>query len=234
MESDKESRKKAWQKEQAEREAARKEAKAQEKALARQERNAAQATEEKRAWAEAYEKAEKTMDIYKAKRGRPTVMTEAVQSEILERLTSGQSLSYICALEHMPSPTAVYDYLEKSPSFAENYTRACMGLATLLFNQCLDIADDDSNDLIKDDKTGEVTVNHGAIARAKLKIDTRFRMAGKLSGKYADKPIFGENAQVTVNSLTVNARDMPADDREKLRALLLQAKERATGQVIDG
>ena len=98
----------------------------------------------------------------------------------------------------------------------------------MLFNQCLDIADDDSRDIIRNPETGEVTINNAAVTRDKLRIETRFRMAGKMSGKYADKPILGDNATVTVNTLSVNARDMDPDSRDKLRTLLLQARESMT------
>lgn len=197
-----------------------------EQALARQERNHALAQEETKAWALTYQEGEQRANIYKAKRGRPSAMTQEVQDEIIERLTAGQSLTHICDLEHMPSPTAVYYFMQKSPSFLEAYTRACGGLATVLFHQCLAIADDATNDII--DGPDGPTVNHAAIQRAKLRIDTRMRMAGKLNQKYADKPMLGDNNTVTVNTLSVNARDMAPDDRDKLRALLLSARANAT------
>lgn len=202
---------------------------AEEKALARDERNKAQAEEESKVWGEIRKKAADNVEVYKAKRGRPTVMTEEVQTEILDRLTAGQSLSAICALDHMPNPSVLYYFMEKSPSFAEKYARACGGLATMLFMDALAIADNDSRDIIKDPQTGEIMLNNTAVQRDRLRIDTRFRMASKLSGKYADKPILGDNATVTVNTLSVNARDMDPDSRDKLRALLLQARE----NVID-
>ena len=197
-------------------------------AMARLERNKAQAEEESKVWGEVKEQATKTVEVYQTKRGRPTIMTEAVQSEILDRLTAGQSLSAICALDHMPSPSVLYYFMERNPSFSEKYSRACGGLATLLFNQCLDIADDDSRDIIRHPETGEVTINNAAVTRDKLRIETRFRMAGKMSGKYADKPLIGDNATVTVNTLSVNARDMDPDSRDKLRALLIQARDSVT------
>jgi hypothetical protein len=203
---------------------------AEEKALARDERNKAQAEEESKVWGEIRKKAADNVEVYKAKRGRPTVMTEEVQTEILDRLTAGQALSAICALDHMPNPSVLYYFMEKSPSFAEKYARACGGLATMLFMDALAIADNDSRDIITDPQTGEIMLNNTAVQRDRLRIDTRFRMASKLSGKYADKPILGDNATVTVNTLSVNARDMDPDSRDKLRALLLQARD----NVIDG
>ena len=195
-------------------------------ALARQERNRALAQEETKAWALTYKEGDARANIYKAKRGRPSAMTQEAQDEIIERLTAGQSLTHICELEHMPSPTTVYYWMQQSPSFLESYTRACGGLATVLFHQCLAIADDATNDII--DGPDGPTVNHAAIQRAKLRIDTRMRMAGKMNHKYADKPMLGDNATVTVNTLSVNARDMAPDEREKLRALLLSARANAT------
>lgn len=208
---------------------------AEDKALAREDRNKAQAEEEAKVWKDMKAKAALNVEVYKAKRGRPSVMTEEVQQEILDRLTAGQSLSAICALDHMPNPSTIYYFMEKSPSFSEKYSRACGGLATMLFMDALSIADNDSRDIITDPNTGDIMLNGTAVQRDRLRIDTRFRMASKLSGKYADKPILGDNATVNVNTLSVNARDMDPQDRDKLRALLLQARASMTsGSVIDG
>jgi hypothetical protein len=100
-----------------------------------------------------------------------------------------------------------------------------MMTADVLFNQCLDIADDDTRDVIASND-GSVTVNNAAIARDKLKIETRFRMAGKLNIRYQDKGLLaGDGASVTVNQLTVNARDMSPDARDRLRAILQESKD---------
>jgi hypothetical protein len=90
------------------------------------------------------------------------------------------------------------------------------------------IADDDSRDLLVD-KEGIATPNNAAIARDRLKIETRMRMAGKLSGKYADKPLASDGSNVTVNNMTVNARDMSPDARDRLRAVLLETRDALQG-----
>jgi hypothetical protein len=121
--------------------------------------------------------------------------------------------------------------LQKEPSFSERYTRARESQAHVLFDQCLAIADDTSKDLIITEG-GDVTANPSAVARAKLQIETRFRMAGKLSPK-----VYGERSEavtsqvnVQVNALTVDARQLAPDQREALRAMLLQAR----GDTLDG
>lgn len=180
--------------------------------------------EESTAWADINAKADNAIQSYKAK-GRPATHDwPNIEKEILDRLANGQSLASICQHPHMPDPSTIYERLRKEPSFAHDYARARGNLADILFDQCLMIADDDSRDLTVD-KDGIATPNNAAIARDRLKIETRMRMAGKLSGKYADKPLATDNANVTVNNLTVNARDMSPDARDRLRAVLQETRD---------
>ena len=204
------------------------EAKAKAKAERMKQYHTDQATEENTAWADINEKADQAVTAYKAK-GRPPVHDwPMIQREILDRLANGQSLASICLNQHMPEPSTIYERLRKDPAFADDYARARGNLADLLFDQCLIIADDDSRDLVIAND-GSVTVNNGAIARDKLKIETRMRMAGKMSGKYADKPLVTDGSNVTVNNLTVNARDMSPDARDRLRAVLIETRDALHG-----
>lgn len=216
-------------------EAQRKAEKQAKKEQARAERNQAQAEEESKVWAEITDKADQALEIYKAKLGRPTKMTPDVQAEILDRIANGQPLAHICKADHMPSPAKVLAFIERDAAFRDLYVRARLHHADTLFDQTLAIADDFSRDTIKNKETGEITVNHGAIQRDRLRIDTRFRIAGKLSGKYADRPLLGAadtEGSVTVTRLTVNARDLAPDDRQKLREMLLAARA-DQAKVID-
>jgi hypothetical protein len=186
--------------------------------------------EESTAWADINQQADNAIQTYKAK-GRPLVHDwPIIQKEILDRLANGQSLASICQHPHMPDPSTIYERLRKEPSFAHDYARARGNLADILFDQCLMIADDDSRDLTVD-KDGIATPNNAAIARDRLKIETRMRMAGKLSGKYADKPLATDQANVTVNNLTVNARDMSPDARDRLRAVLMETRDTLQGST---
>lgn len=170
------------------------------------------------------DKAEQAIQSYKAI-GRPRVMSDAIKEEIIDRMANGQSLTAICQLDHMPAPATVINETDRDKAFLAAYSRARMMTADVLFNQCLDIADDDTRDVIASND-GSVTVNNAAIARDKLKIETRFRMAGKLNIRYQDKALLsGDGASVTVNQLTVNARDMSPDARDRLRAILQESKD---------
>jgi len=162
--------------------------------------------------------------VTKPKRGRPSIYTEELGLEICERLSAGQSLNQICKLQHMPSMPAIWDWIRKDPSFAFNYARAREDMAHALFDESLAIADDTSLDMIPDSE-GNLTANPTAVARAKLRIDTRFRIAGKISPRVYGERIESLSAvNVQVNSVTVDARQLEPDQRDKLRQLLLTAK----------
>ena len=213
-----------------EREAERKAAKTRAKEEARQARNAAQAEEESRTWKEVRERADL---IVKAKSpiGRPPyVWTDAIEHEILERLSNGQSLTLICAMPHMPTTPTVYKRLEQSPSFAFGYSRARENMGSVLFDQCLEIADDDSRDVIETPEGPQV--NHAAIQRDKIRIETRFRMAAKFNAALSEKAL---PASVTVNHNTVqiDGRTLDVAQRDQLRTMLLEARASMAKPVED-
>jgi hypothetical protein len=81
--------------------------------------------------------------------------------------------------------------LRDHPEFAEQYTRAREIQADKLFDEILEIADERETDTILT-VDGRELVNHDAIARAKLRVDARKWMAGKLRPKvYGDKIAVG-------------------------------------------
>ncbi len=195
-----------------------------EKTFSREEWGEEQNREETRTWTTIKERAS---DLAVRLRGRPPYpWTTEKEDELLNRIANGQSLASICEADDMPSPSAVFRRMERDDAFRERYYRAREQQGALLFDQCLQIADDDSADVLPGDASQgiEPTVNHAAIARAKLRIETRFRMAGKYNVRFAEKA--GADA-VTVNhnTLQIDARTMDVDQREQLRAMLIAARD---------
>ena len=195
-----------------------------EKTFSREEWGEEQNREETRTWSTIKERAS---DLAVRLRGRPPYpWTTDKEDELLNRIANGQSLASICEADDMPSPSAVFRRMERDDAFRERYYRAREQQGALLFDQCLQIADDDSADVLPGDASQgiEPTVNHAAIARAKLRIETRFRMAGKYNVRFAEKA--GADA-VTVNhnTLQIDARTMDVDQREQLRAMLIAARD---------
>lgn len=117
----------------------------------------------------------------------PFTWTETIEDEIFNRIAKGQSVVAICTSDDwLPGQTTFYKRLGEDDAFAKRYLRAREVQAHNIFEECLAIADSQEGDVIL--KDGIKTPNHDFIARAKLRIDTRMRMAGKLAPKvYGDK-----------------------------------------------
>lgn len=122
--------------------------------------------------------------------GRPSDFTAEIAERVIAELEEGRSLRAICLADDMPTARTVHNWLNNHDEFFQQYKRAREIQADTIFDECLDIADSQEGDIIT--KDGEDIVNHDVIARAKLRIDTRKWMAGKLKPKsYGDKVAIG-------------------------------------------
>jgi hypothetical protein len=114
-----------------------------------------------------------------------TPFSEEVWATILNRIAEGESLRTICADEDMPSRVSVYRWLEADEALRDQYARAREEQADTLFDEILEIADDGRNDWME--RNGEEDrgwrENGEALGRARLRIDARKWMAGKLRPK---------------------------------------------------
>ncbi len=129
--------------------------------------------------------------------GAPSRFTQKVADTICERLVEGHSLRRICLSDDMPHAATVCRWLadEKYAAFREQYARAREAQADTLADECLDIADDGTNDWMAETEGGE-KYNGDAVQRSKLRIDTRKWMAGKMAPKkYGDKQLIGSDPE---------------------------------------
>lgn len=110
--------------------------------------------------------------------------------EICERIADGESLRTICRDDHMPTKTSVFRWLANDTALSDQYARARTAQADALFDDILDIADDSNNDWI-DKVEGPAQLNGEAIQRARLRVDARKWMAGKLRPK-----VYGEKLDI--------------------------------------
>lgn len=141
--------------------------------------------------------------VSKPKIGRPCSFTPEMGDEICERLSDGESLRSICLPETMPNRATVFRWLaygkmegasKELAAFCDQYAKAREEQADTIFDECLQIADDATNDYMdKLDDQGGVAykLNGEHIQRSKLRIDTRKWMAGKLRPKK-----YGERLEV--------------------------------------
>lgn len=143
--------------------------------------------------------------------GRPSSYTEEVGDAICERMCNGESLRAICNADDMPNRAAVFRWLAKAETedapteivaFRNQYTRAREEQADAIFDECLVIADDSTNDYMDvQDSEGATSakLNGENIQRSRLRIDTRKWMAGKMRPKkYGEKLGLDVDAALTI------------------------------------
>jgi len=118
---------------------------------------------------------------------RYTYRTEENKAIILDLVLSGMSLLAISRLDGFPSDFVLRAWMRDDPEFYTEYARAWQARADRLVDEIIEIADDGSNDWVdKVDRDGEVIgrrIDHEAVARSKLKIDTRIWVAGRMKPK---------------------------------------------------
>lgn len=136
---------------------------------------------------------------------------ETAINEILERIASGESLSAILRQnvkpKHLPSRSVFNEWLCSDKDLADRYARATEQRAALIFEEIMDIADEDPG---VNPETG--STDSGKVQHNRLRIDARKWMLGKMQPKkYGDKldvTTDGEkisNPPIIVNGQPINA-----------------------------
>ena len=104
--------------------------------------------------------------------------------------TTPQSLAAICEDPDMPGIATVFRWLREHPDFREMYVIAKQEQVEILMDECFEIVDDTSNDLIVT-ADGRKIPNPVAVQRAKLRVNYRKWIASKLLPRK-----YGNNAQL--------------------------------------
>ena len=118
---------------------------------------------------------------------RYTYRTEENKNIILDLVSSGMSLLAISRLEGFPSDFVIRAWMREDDSFYTDYARAWSARADKLIDEVMEIADDSSGDWTdRVNREGEVIgrrIDPEAVARSKLRIDTRIWIAGRMKPK---------------------------------------------------
>lgn len=168
-------------------------------------------------------------------RGRPTLYTEELASEICERMASGESVLHISRDEHMPAESTIRNWaLTDRDGFFARYTRAQILRAHHLADESLDISDDGRNDTYRDEN-GNTRIDFDVIQRSRLRVDTRKWYLSKVLPK-----VYGERQAVEhsgPNGGPIEHTEIALTDDERtarVAALLEQARARRAGSDTDG
>lgn len=136
--------------------------------------------------------------------GRPTDYNETVATIICERIADGESLRAICRDPSLPDRSTVFRWLanEENEGFRDQYARAREAQADALFEDILEIADDKSQDVKIVGEDEREVCNTEFVQRARLRVDARKWMAGRLAPKkYGDR--------VTAEVTGKDGKDLP-------------------------
>jgi hypothetical protein len=167
----------------------------------------------------------------KNKGGRPKTRTDEeikkIKNDICERIaTTSRSLRQICRdmvkdYDKMPSFSAVKYMLVDDTEFQAQYAQAKLRQADLLFDEIIEISDDDSLDLGFTEE-GKAFVNHEHINRSRLRVDSRkFYIAKILPKKYSEKHVVtGEDGGPI--QIDVSKKEMSDTELAARVAFLLQ------------
>lgn len=140
--------------------------------------------------------------------------TPEIEAEALEQIANGKSVRAALQGDNMPSWDTFRKHLIADTDFAARYARAREAQADKLFEECLEIADQ------YEQAADKLEGGTDHINRARLRIDTRKWMAGKLRPKvYGDKLAIGGADDLppisTINPTALSATAM----REILEAM---------------
>ena len=107
--------------------------------------------------------------------------------KICEGISQGLSLRKSVKINSKINRSTFFDWIKENSELANLYARACEERQELLFEDILNIADNNNEDVRMTDDGIEVT-NHDAIQRSKLRVDARKWILAKMNPKkFGDK-----------------------------------------------
>lgn len=139
----------------------------------------------------------------KKPRGRPSLYTPALASEICVRMADGESLRSICRDDHMPAASTVRLWvIEDHDGFSERYVKARALLAEHWADEIMSISDEPPP------MTGEGKIDGSGVQHARLRVDTRKWLLSKVLPKvYGDKLDVTSKGEQVGLSITIDLGD---------------------------
>jgi len=134
---------------------------------------------------------------------------------IFKRIEQGEALRTILLEDTMPSSQTFFIWIDADEDESKRYVRATELRADALVEDILLISDDQEGDVYKDSDGNEQT-NHNVINRARLRVDSRKWLAGKLRPKK-----YGDQSKLTIDGTlgVVKKKDMSGYSDEDLKAI---------------
>lgn len=158
--------------------------------------------------------------------GRKSSYTPEIAARICERLEAGESLLAICRSDDMPATSAVYRWMEDVPSFRNDFARAKTKGLDRMAEALIDISDEADARALLNGEDVQVVMDSTAVARNRLRVDTRKWYLSKLAPKlYGERLAVEHSGAVELVGAITAARQRaaaapPADDAGDIADLL--------------
>lgn len=158
--------------------------------------------------------------------GRPSMYSKELMEDICHMVaTTSMGLTQLAErYDHFPCATIMYEWLGKHDEFADMYAKAKRQQISVYMDEITKISDDRSNDYI-DTERGTVG-NAAAVARDRLRVDTRKWLACKLVPK-----VFGDKSTVEIK--TDLSAMTPLEIAEAVKNLSLDHKKAMIEALIE-
>lgn len=113
------------------------------------------------------------------------VRTHELAEALVDGISRGITLSQICR-DHGINRGEIYKWQEDDPALRERIARARVDGFDAIAEECIEIAEDSSNDYIDTENGPRLNAEH--VQRSKLRIETRLKLLAKWDPKrYGDK-----------------------------------------------
>jgi hypothetical protein len=140
---------------------------------------------------------------------RPSDYTQQIADVICERLADGESLRSICKSDSMPDKATVFRWLYVNEAFRDQYARAREEQAESYVDEMVSISDEECTIITTEEGNTEVKFDSTAVARNKLRVDTRKWAAIKLlPRKYGDKLDLNHSGTMTLEQLILGEKPL--------------------------
>ena len=141
-------------------------------------------------------------------RAKPVFRTKALEDEIIERITRGETLRAICRLAHMPNWVTVYSWIDATPELEQRFAQARVRGHDAIAADALRIADTPVRGDVVTVTDGVKTVKTvDMLGHRKLQIETRLKLLARWDpGRYGDRQILDHNVSADTAAILMAAR----------------------------
>jgi hypothetical protein len=124
--------------------------------------------------------------------GRPTIFTDELANEIVERIASGDNILDICDEEGMPTRVTLWRWKKANKDFCNNIIEAEEEKTHIWQNEVVKIADNGTHDTKINDNGNECEDKEWT-NRSKLRVDARLKLMAMMNGRRYGQKIQTDN-----------------------------------------